>query len=78
MLRVNYNKQLQQPVTSRVSIFLQVVGGVAMSASYYQHVLATEGRTEQVPACQLLITRRHLHELLLLPATQVNKLLLDA
>jgi hypothetical protein len=50
----------------------QVVGGVALSASYYQHVLATEGRTDQVPPCQLLITRHRRQELLLLPAAQVR------
>lgn len=43
-----------------------------MSASYYQHVLATEGRTEQLPACQLLVTRRRQQDLVLLPATQVR------
>lgn len=45
---------------------------MAVSASYHQHVLATEGRTEQVPPCQLLITRHRRQELLLIPATQVR------
>lgn len=44
-----------------------------MSASYYQHVLATEGRTDQLPACQVLITRRREQDLLLLPTTQVSQ-----
>lgn len=43
-----------------------------MSAAYYQHVLATEGRTEQLPACQLLVTRRRQQDLVLLSATQVR------
>lgn len=43
-----------------------------MSASYYQHVLATEGHTDQLPACQLLVTRRREQDLLLIPATQVS------
>lgn len=55
-------------------MLLQVVGGVALSASYYQHVLATEGRSEQVPPCQLLISARRRQELLLLPATQARPL----
>ncbi|KAF8068340.1 hypothetical protein HT031_002029 [Scenedesmus sp. PABB004] len=36
---------------------LQIVGGVAVSQSYYAHVLQTEGHSEAPPPCQLLIAR---------------------
>lgn len=46
---------------------------MAMAAPYYQHVLATEGLTEDLPPCQVLITRRGpQQDLQLLPATQVS------
>lgn len=55
-----------------IVVYQQIVGGVALSASYYQHVLATEGRADQLPACQLLITHGREQDLSLLPATQAS------
>eukprot|EP00879_Flechtneria_rotunda_P028734 GHRR01030950.1.p1 GENE.GHRR01030950.1~~GHRR01030950.1.p1 ORF type:complete len:185 (+),score=50.77 GHRR01030950.1:424-978(+) len=50
----------------------QVVGGVAMTQSYYQHVAATEGRMGELPPCQLLITRRKGDEVTMVPVTQAD------
>jgi ribosomal protein L37AE/L43A len=51
---------------------LQIVGGVAMTHSYYQHVLLTEGRADEVQPCQLLITKlRGNGDVAMLPALQV-------
>lgn len=55
---------------------LQIVGGVAMTQSYYQHVLQTEGRSDEVPACQLLITQHEGHAVTMRPATQVRACML--
>lgn len=42
-----------------------------MTMLYYQHALHTEGKAEEVPACQLLVTKLDGHELAMLPVTQV-------
>lgn len=74
LLTISTHRLLHEPLLNTdTSTIHQVVGGVALAAPYYQHVLAIEGRTEQVPACQLLITCRRQQDLLLLPATQVKK-----
>jgi hypothetical protein len=53
---------------------LQIVGGVAMTQSYYQHVLLTEGRADEVQPCQLLITKlRSNGSVAMLPAAQVRR-----
>lgn len=50
---------------------IQVVGGVAVTQSYYQHVLTTEGKVLEGEPCQLLITRLDETGLSMMPATQV-------
>jgi hypothetical protein len=43
-----------------------------MTQSYYQHVLLTEGRADEVQPCQLLITKlRGNSNVAMLPALQV-------
>lgn len=59
------------PWHSRTQLFVQVVGGVAVTHSYYQHVLTTEGKTLEGEACQLLITKLQDDSLSMMPATQV-------
>lgn len=53
---------------------LQVVGGVAVTQSYYQHVLSTEGKVLEEDACQLLITKLEEDTISMTPATQVGLL----
>lgn len=51
----------------------QIVGGVALTQSYYQHVMLTEGRADEAEACQLLITKlRPDGTVAMLPAQQVR------
>eukprot|EP00878_Enallax_costatus_P042963 GHUV01050496.1.p1 GENE.GHUV01050496.1~~GHUV01050496.1.p1 ORF type:complete len:165 (+),score=27.93 GHUV01050496.1:486-980(+) len=48
----------------------KVVGGVAVTHTYYQHVLTTEGKTVEGDPCQLLVTRMDGDSLTMMPATQ--------
>lgn len=55
---------------------MQIVGGIAVTQSYYQHVMLTEGSAKEVPACQLLIAKMTEGEVAMVPAQQVGKVLL--
>jgi hypothetical protein len=54
--------------------FLQIVGGVALTRSYYQLALETEGTPETVEQCQLVISRRVANEFKMCPYTTVTLL----
>ena len=51
---------------------MQTVGGIALTRSYYQHALETEGKPEAVEQCQLVISRRAANELKMCPVTTVR------